>query len=58
MLALGEGLGWRGGQKIGMRRARLANSSRERWDLTFEGGRFVFQESSITLGERRVQQAV
>ena len=36
--------------------ARLASSSPGRWDLTFEGGRFVFQESCITLRVRRVQR--
>jgi len=36
-------------------RARLASLSTGRWDLTFKGEWFVFQESSITLGERRVQ---
>ena len=37
--------------------ARLASSSTGRGNLTFEGGRFVFQESGITLGGRRVQRA-
>jgi len=36
--------------------ARLACSSTGRWDLTFEGGRFVFQESGITLRARRMQR--
>jgi len=31
----------------GMGPARLASSSKGRWDLTFEGGRLVLQESGI-----------
>ena len=41
-----------------MGRARLATSSTGRWDLSFKGGRSVFQESGIRLGERRVQRAL
>jgi len=39
-------------------RARLASSPIGRWDLTFEGGPFILQESSIELGEGWVQRAL
>ena len=37
--------------------ARLASSSKGRWDLTFKGGRLVPQESGITFGGRWVKRA-